>query len=387
MQSSTSWRRLAPALALGTFACASVPQQSSLSKAVDSKASASELRAAETELAVNVPGQIEASSDQIIAQSSDPTVRRRAMRYKMEVIPAYYLALFELDPLAAALDTWVLSLQLEQYLSEGPGRDWFGPQQPIALQAARDIRERVALALKSVAKKPENFERARTKVEGWARENPIVGTISSRPSVLPLLAQIAGSPNSSVWGAVGDITSTVSDISSRLDIYTGYLPKAGRWQGELLMDELAERDEAHLALSTLASLRRVSDRVDTLTTPEAIHEATSFAIAAFATERVKIFGEIDKMRVDSFAYLTGEREVTLAAINTQRLSVISDIDQQRVLALKQVDDLRKQTFADIDGLASRIIVRAALAVAALLFLGAGLAFVVVRATARRTGGV
>jgi hypothetical protein len=383
MLTSTSWRRLAPALALGAFACASVPQQSSLSRAVNSEASASEMRASETALAINIPGAIEASSDEIIAKSSDPKVRRSALRYKMDVIPAYYMALFDVDPLASALDAWVLSIQLQQYLSDGPGRDRFGAQQSIALDAATRIREQVETTMKGVSKRPERFAGARDKVEAWTKEHPIAGNISSRPSILPLLAQMAGSPDSSIWGAVGDVSATIGDISTRLDLYASYLPKASRWQGELLLDELIARDESLLTLSTLASLKKTSDRVDELVTPEAIHEATSFAIAAFRVERVQAMAAVDKMRVETLSYLTGEREVALASVNTQRVEVMADIDRQRLLALKQVDDLRRQTFSDLDGLANRVILKGAMAVAVLLLLTAFLALWVVRSATRR----
>jgi hypothetical protein len=384
MHSSTSQRRLAAVgLGLAALACANVPQRSTLSKAVDSEASTSETRAMEHALAINIPGAIEASSDQIIAKSQDRAVRRSALRFKMEVVPAYYMALFDVDPLVAALDVWVLSIQLQQYLSDGPGRDRFGAQQAIALDAATRIRDQVAASMKTLAKRPERFESAKEKVETWAQQNPIAGNIASRPSILPLLAQMAGSPDSSVWGAVGDVTATVGDIATRLDIYAGYLPKASRWQGELLVDEVSDRDDTHLTLSTFDAVRKTADRVNSLIAPDAIHEETGFAIAAFRIERVQTMAAVDKMRVDAQAYLDGQQATVLGNLNTQRLEVMAEIDRQRVLALNQIEELRKQTFADLDSLVSRTILKLALALALLLLLATALALAVVRAHARR----
>jgi hypothetical protein len=377
--------RLMPLLLL-TGACASVPQQSSLMKATGTEATAGEIRAADNALAVSIPGLIETSSDEIIARSSDPAVRRRALRWKIDATPAYYLALFRSDPLVAAIDAWVLSIQIEDYLTDGPGKSRFGELQPVALDAARKIRANIASQVKQVARRPEGFEQAQTQVETWARENPITESFSTRPSILVLLAKMSGPADSNVFGAVGDITATVGDIATRLDIYSAYILKAGRWQGELLVDEIAQRDDAKEALATMRSVKALSDRVDTLASPESIQDATSFAVAAFRTERVAAMSSIDKMRVDSLAYLTGEREIALASVNNERVAVMAEIDHQRILAMQQVDELRKQTFADIDRLANRVILRAALAVAALLVLAAALAFVVLATVRSRKPG-
>ncbi len=364
-------------------ACASVPQQSSLMKATDTEVGRDELRAVDKALVISVPGIIETSSDEIMAKTTDPEMRSKALHWKMDAVPAFYLALFQTDPLAAGIDAWVLSIQVEEYLKTGPGRDRFGTLQPIAIQAAEQARATIADQLRAVAKKPEGFQNAQTKIEAWAHENPINGPLSSRPSILLLLAQMAGPGDSNVFGAVGDITATVGDIATRLDVYSSYILKAGRWQGELLIDDMALRDDAHQTLATFRSVKALADRLDALATPQSIQEATSFAVAAFRTERVAAMSSIDKMRVESFTYLSGEREIALASVNKERAEVMADIDRQRTLALQQVDDLRKQTFTDVDRLASRVIWRTALAAAVLLLLAAALAYGVLTAVSRK----
>jgi hypothetical protein len=360
-----------------------VPKQTGLSKALESQVTRGELRAAENSLAVSVPGEVQASTDEIIAQSTDPEVRHRALRFKIEVVSAYYIALFESDPLAAAFDVWALSLQIQQCVSEGSGKDWFGPLQPIAVANALRVMDQVDTAMRSVAKRTEGYEKARQKVSDWVKENPITSSIASRPSILPMLAQMSESPDTSVWEAVGDMTATLDDISARLDIYAAYLPKAGRWQAELLFDDIRDRDEAQLTLATIASARKALDRMNELLGPDAIHDATSYAVAAFHTERVQTMAEIIKMRDESFSYLTGERQVALAAVDNERTKLLADIDRERTESLKQMDELSRQTFANIERVANRIILRATVALGILLFLTALLAVAVARGAMRR----
>jgi hypothetical protein len=383
MTGTTNWRFLAAGLGFSLLSCASVPTQTGLSKALEAQVSRGELRAAENALAVSVPGEVQATADEIIAQSTDPQIRHRALRYKIEVVSAYYIALFESDPLAAAFDVWALSVQIEQCVTVGSGKDWFGSLQPIAVANARHIMEQVDTAMKVVAKKPEGYEKARQKVETWANANPVTSSIASRPSILPMLAQMSASPDTSVWEAVGDMTATLDDISARLDIYAAYLPKAGRWQAELLFDDIRDRDEAQLTLGTIASVKKVTDRMNALLGPDAIHDATSYAVAAFHTERVQTMAELIKIRDESFNYLTGERQVALAAVDNERTKLLADVDRERTESLKQMDELSRQTFANIERVADRIILRATVALGILLFLTALLAVAVARSTMRR----
>ena len=54
--------------------------------------------------------QIEQAADQIIAGTADKTVKRAALLWKIEAVPALRKALFEPDPYSAVMDTWVLYL-------------------------------------------------------------------------------------------------------------------------------------------------------------------------------------------------------------------------------------------------------------------------------------
>jgi hypothetical protein len=66
-------------------------------RATELQASAGDLRATANALAISVPGDIEASADEIRTRAEDAAVRDRALRWKMEAIPAYYQALFQAD--------------------------------------------------------------------------------------------------------------------------------------------------------------------------------------------------------------------------------------------------------------------------------------------------
>jgi hypothetical protein len=350
------------------------------------KAGIQELRTTQNLLAVQVPGTIERTADAIAAQANDVQLRRRALLLKIELVPAFYEALFNADPLAATLDAWALSVQVEQYVEEGAGKEALAPLQGIALEGARSARKQIEVAARQVSKSEEGFERAQATVVKWAKAHPIEPPFSSRPSILLELAKLSASGSDvSVFQAVGDITATVNDLAARLDIYAAYLPRAGRWQAEVLVDALADRTEAQRVLATMESVQKLTERTNQLISAEGLRAALETATAEVKRERVAALASVDVQRTETLAYLTKEREAGVAALDAQRREVMVDIDRQRTLLLQQVDVLRKQAFADADDVAARVIRKGAFSVALLLVLAAALTVLVLRLAQRPRG--
>jgi hypothetical protein len=348
-------------------------------QAGDAKVGIHELRTTQNVLAIQVPGTVEVAADAISVQTADVGLKRRALLFKMEVVPAFYEALFNADPLAALLDAWALSIQLEQYLDTGPGRELLTPLQGVAQEAAHKVRQHIESAVHAVAKTPEGFERAQSTVVEWAKANPITGPFSGRPSILPELAKLsAKSADISVFQAVGDITGTVDDLTNRLNIYAAYLPRAARWQAELLLDELPDRAEVQRVLATLQSVDKLTERTNQLISPEALQAALATATGEVKKERLAALASVDEQRKETLAYLTSEREAGVAALDAQRRAIMVDVDRQRAVLLEQLNVLRAESLKEVDEVSGRIIRKGALAMGCLLLLAAGLTWLLVR---------
>jgi hypothetical protein len=340
--------------------------------AVGAKGSAADLRAMNNVLAIRVPGIIETAADEIGARSPDAVTRRRALLWKIDVIPAFHQALFYSDPLAAALDAWSLSIQLEEAVSSGAWKDDLGSLQPVALEATHRIRMEVEAGMEATARTTEGFERARTTMERWAREHPIAGPLSSRPSILPELVRLAaGGLDVGVFQVMADIPATVADLATRMDIYAAYLPKAARWQAELMADDLTGRAEMQRVLATLASVERLTERANALLSPTGIRGTLDATGDRIRAERIAALASVDEQRVETLAYLTRER-----------VAAVADLDREREALARQLDELRRKVSSDVDELAGRVIRQAALAVGLLLVLAAALTLAVIRLASR-----
>ena len=113
-------------VALAAWACApkvAHRQTDVMEKAGTITVSAAELRAAVNALADRFADQIEETADRIGAATPDPAIRRRALAFKIDAVPAVYTAAFRADPLAGVIDAWALAYQVDHYLKDGAGRD------------------------------------------------------------------------------------------------------------------------------------------------------------------------------------------------------------------------------------------------------------------------
>jgi hypothetical protein len=176
--------------------CASVSgggSRTALLNAADSETSALEFRAVATKLAIRVPGLVEQTGDRMLARTFDPELRRLALLWKLDGTAAFQQALFRTDPLGAAVESWTLAIQVQDALENGALRETFGSLQPIAQEGARSITAAIEDGTRFIVRRPEGFERLKGFVTQWAHEHPINLPFSTRPSIQPLLAQIASS--------------------------------------------------------------------------------------------------------------------------------------------------------------------------------------------------
>ena len=88
------------------------PRQTKLMQKTDLTISAATLRIQVRSLADRYSGLMEKAGETVLAQEDDPRLRRNALMWLTNGIPAMQQALFQPDPLAALLDAWFLIAQM-----------------------------------------------------------------------------------------------------------------------------------------------------------------------------------------------------------------------------------------------------------------------------------
>jgi hypothetical protein len=301
--------------------------------------SAAELRAIVNALADRFADQIEQTADQIGATTKDPAVRRRALAFKIDAVPAVYTAAYRADPLTSFVDVWALAFQMDQYLGDGAGRDSFGAGQGALRDSARELVAEADLVGRRAAL-PAAFDRARADVLGWAGRNPVRYTFSSRPSCAAFAAE-RRAEGRDAFVAIGSVTDTVEAVSERLNTYAALEPKLARWQAELLLSESAGERSLEAALGDVGSLGSAARRAEALLdqAPD-VATATSAARAVVAEERRAVLDSVNAQRLATLEYATSERLAVLAALREERLATLAALRQERVEGLREVDAIK-----------------------------------------------
>jgi hypothetical protein len=280
-------------------ACVSTapPRRSALQQKIGKGGvSAMELRLRLYELPGQLGAIIETAVDRIRAESSDPAVRRRALLWKADGIPALYVAALRPDPLAGALDLWLLVEQMNLYLRDGVGKNAFGAQQPLAIAAVARMLEIVEEAAVSVTPDPEVLERRRARIQQFARSHPIEGAFSSRDTALIELARLLEAEGGGTLASVGQATETLSDVSLRLNAYVTLAPKMARWQAELAAEDMTGRDSLRGTLDDIQAIGNAARRGDSLLAdiPGAVREASAPIQELLDRQRTELLAAIER---------------------------------------------------------------------------------------------
>ena len=294
-------------------------------------------------------------ADRISAETRDLMVRRRALAFKVDAIPAVYTAAYRADPLVGAVDTWGLAFQIRDYVETGAGRDAFGAQQPLARAEVRDLLADAEASVEGMAASRKVFQAARVKVQGWVAKHPIEHAFSSRSSVAPVLAEWRSEDRDALF-AVGEVTDTIQNLSERLNTYAAQLPRQVRWQAELLVAELADEYDAPGVLA--AARQAVRD--------------------VLAEEHRAVLEDVNSQRQQAFDYLTAERIVALAALRQERIEALMAVEALQVQAVDSA-------IVRLRSLVDHGLWRLAVLLTILMFSAATLGVVVYRLTAGHLG--
>jgi hypothetical protein len=307
-------------------------------------------------------GGLESVADEIIAGTTNRTVRREALLWKIEALPAMRETLFHANPFIALGDTWVLLWQMVGYFENGPGRAALGDSASVAASECVSLEKQLTGVAASFTQSG-NVSDVRGFMEKFAREHPIEHSIAGRESVVSYFTKGKLRDTFSAPEAAGDFVVTMDDVSRRMDVYSGQLLQQSRWQAELLAMDLASEYQlqslvplagkavesvavaVNVADRTVRPLERTSTALEKLpavmaqeraAVVQAIHEEVSRAMEFGQQEPKAIFEQLTKERVAALVELNRsitEERVAFTA-DLQRLSF--DVVDRAFLRMAQL---------------------------------------------------
>ena len=338
--------RVAPIVLTVVTACSTAaPEHTAFQRSLGIDVSSREIRIRTTEFAMNFSQVVEIAADSILTLTQDRSIARNALVWKSYAVPAVYRSATLPDPLMAWIDCRVLTYQMRDYFISGEGKNLFGDLQPLAVEATQFLEDQLERATELSGQNTDpDLE---DSVRGFAAENPLTNAYFFRPSPVDLLASHLGQTQASGLQAVGSITELMEEMSMRLNTYTELLPRAGRWQAELMLADLADPERSAMYLDVLSRLEVMQTLNDfLLNTPHLVEEQRKILLEAVEYQRGAFETALGR-------YVAGATDEILAGLTPEREAALADLE--RVLhgeisdAVTRLDGSISQAVVDIDG--------------------------------------
>jgi len=178
-------------------------------------------------------------ADRIAAATDDAAVREAALRWKLGASTAAMRAGLRPPAHLALVDTWALARQSVRLFDGGPAGAAFGAQQRTVVETARTLAEeadRLACALLDAAA----FDAYRGLVASHAERCPIADLSFERASIamawLPVAFEVGGVPS-----GVRPLSAAGAEAIDRVGELARRAPDWIRWSGELSVVEQSRR--------------------------------------------------------------------------------------------------------------------------------------------------
>jgi hypothetical protein len=319
-------------------------------------------------------GEIEQSADAIAAATLDISVKRAAIRWKIEAVPTLRSALFQPNPFTAVLDTWALTYQMANYFESGPGRAELGPAATRAVNTCLQMEGELDQIV-STFPYSHDVTKVRTAAQKWAIDHPIRYAIRDRESTLSRMTEKDVGVKWTAGEVIGEVEVTADDLNREIQIYSDHLFRQASWEAELLELDLPTSEAFPLAERAVKSSERAVETLDDLaptiktaaeSTAKAADAATKLASdisPVVASEPKAVVEAINENLRRTLTFLQGERIASLQEIDRERIAVLQKFDDERGAATQDLREIatneRVALSRDIEQAGLRIVDHAA----------------------------
>ena len=278
---------------------------------------------------------IESEMDYIIENAKEDSIVHNAFIIKINWIPALQKAIYNTDPLTSAIDGLVFCHQVHMFFESGEGSNLFGPYQGRIIQTSKIIVDELKHILRKV--NPEgNIDNGNRFVREWALENPIMNYYFTRNSATDLLAKWLGTEKKKLVPSVLSTTEEIRDLSSRMTVYTEYMPKQIEWQSELKIRQLNKYFDFGSKMDRMDNLVMKIDSLDPMGMVDSIS--------------ITMFDEIDRQRRSTLHFMANERVNMMNDLSVEREAVFRDIAKEREMLTDFLSHEKHETLTMMDGM-------------------------------------
>ncbi|ELB2045872.1 chemotaxis protein [Vibrio parahaemolyticus] len=335
------------------------------------------------EYALQFFAQVEQAAD-VLQEQYDPNDKvdqSYVLLWKINAEEGLQAAAYQVSPMAALIDTWVFTHQMNQFYAKGAGRDIFATDE--AKQVSAHLANEVDQLAQSLLKK-EVYDKTKLFVADFVRQYPFADLSMIRTPAYRAWLEANQISEEDAVTTLGTMPEALGDVSDRLSLVSEQTPKIMTWKAQLLaLNSSASIEKVNAALNSLqVTADSMRDFIDN--NPEYMR----YLAEQMAVELQPLVDDIDQKTEARLSQLGEERQALEEMVARERQEIALIITHEREKFAQDMDRVSQEVvnlaMTKLIELVKSTIVYFILFIAAIFFAPLGLGYVLGKRAAVKT---
>ncbi|EHR5999759.1 chemotaxis protein [Vibrio parahaemolyticus] len=335
------------------------------------------------EYALQFFAQVEQAADMLQEQydPNDKVNQSYVLLWKINAEEGLQAAAYQVSPMAALIDTWVFTHQMNQFYATGAGRDIFATDE--AKQVSAHLANEVDQLAQSLLKK-EVYDKTKLFVADFVKQYPFADLSMIRTPAYRAWLEANQISEEDAVTTLGTMPEALGDVSDRLSLVSEQTPKIMTWKAQLLaLNSSASIEKVNAALNSLqVTADSMRDFIDN--NPEYMR----YLAEQMAVELQPLVDDIDQKTEARLSQLGEERQALEEMVARERQEIALIITHEREKFAQDMDRVSQEVvnlaMTKLIELVKSTIVYFILFIAAIFFAPLGLGYVLGKRAAVKT---
>ncbi len=268
-------------------------------------------------------------------ESTDKVNQSYILLWKINAEEGLQAAAYQVSPMAALIDTWVFSHQMNQFYSAGAGKGLLATDE--ATQVSAHLAKEVDKLAQSLLKK-DVYVKTKVFVADFVEKYPFTDLSMIRtPAYRAWLAANQISEEEAVT-TLGTMPEAIGDVSDRLSLVSEQTPKIMTWKAQLLaLNSSASIEQVNAALNSLkVTSESLKDFIDN--NPEYMRNLAE----QMALKLQPLVEDIDQKTEERLSQLSEERQALELMVARERQEIAQIITNEREKFAQDLDHVSQE---------------------------------------------
>ncbi|MGR5070098.1 MULTISPECIES: chemotaxis protein [Vibrio] len=255
--------------------------------------------------------------------------------WKINAEEGLQAAAYQVSPMAALIDTWVFTLQMNQFYSQGAGKDLFATTE--AQQVSAHLAKEVDKLAQSLLKK-DVYNKTKLFVADFVAQYPFADLSMIRTPAYRAWLEASKISEEEAVTTLGTMPEAIGDVSDRLSLVSEQTPKIMTWKAQLLaLNSAASIEHVNAALNSLkVTSESLKDFIDN--NPEYMRNLAQ----QMAVQLQPLVEDIDEKAEERLSQLSEERQALEKMVARERQEIAQIISSERAQFAKNLDHVSQE---------------------------------------------